>query len=181
MAVRRTLIRELVERLLHENGITGGAVDVKKIAASHDIDVIEDAVDDDLSGFLYRQTDGQKAIIGINSSHPPKRKRFTVAHELGHYFLHEGQAVHLDGERESFTLDRRDRVSTLGEDELEREANLFAAELLMPAKFLRAELQGKYVDLLDDDETLAELAERYDVSIQALTFRLNYLGRFLRF
>jgi Zn-dependent peptidase ImmA (M78 family) len=52
---------------------------------------------------------------------------------------------------------------------------LFAAELLMPAKFLREDLEGVELDLLEDDKFLADLAKKYTVSLQALTFRLTYL------
>ena len=63
-----------------------------------------------------------------------------------------------------------------GEDVEEREANLFAAELLMPAAFLKEDLLGKDVDLIGDSAFLQRLAKKYDVSVQALTFRLANLG-----
>ena len=64
----------------------------------------------------------------------------------------------------------------MGEDINEKEANYFAAELLMPAKFLRQELEGKRLDLFDDSGTLEKLAKKYKVSVQALTIRLTNLG-----
>ena len=51
----------------------------------------------------------------------------------------------------------------------------FAAELLMPAKFLREDVEGVELDLLGDDKFLLDLAKKYSVSLQALTFRLTYL------
>jgi Zn-dependent peptidase ImmA (M78 family) len=66
-------------------------------------------------------------------------------------------------------------ISSKGEDNDEREANLFAAELLMPAKFLREDLEGVELDLLGDSKFLTDLAKKYSVSLQALTFRLTYL------
>jgi Zn-dependent peptidase ImmA (M78 family) len=45
----------------------------------------------------------------------------------------------------------------------------------MPAKFLREDLQGVELDLLVDDKFLSDLAKKYSVSLQALTFRLTYL------
>ena len=70
----------------------------------------------------------------------------------------------------------RDSESAKGEDNDEKEANFFAAELLMPAAFLADDLQGRDLDLLDDDEFLHKLAKKYKVSVQALTFRLANLG-----
>jgi Zn-dependent peptidase ImmA (M78 family) len=46
----------------------------------------------------------------------------------------------------------------------------------MPAMFLEQDLQDKDLDLLGDSEFLEKLAKKYKVSIQALTFRLAYLG-----
>ena len=66
-------------------------------------------------------------------------------------------------------------MSARGEDDKEKEANLFAAELLMPAKFLRQKLEGKRLDLLDDSDFLEKLASKYKVSSQALSFRFSNL------
>ena len=55
------------------------------------------------------------------------------------------------------------------------EATRFAAELLMPTKLLREDLEGKELDLTAD-ETLRFLAKRYGVSAQALAIRLTGLG-----
>jgi len=62
-----------------------------------------------------------------------------------------------------------------GIDVEEKEANLFAAELLMPASFIEQDLANlETLDLLDD-EGLKILADKYKVSTTALTFRLAYL------
>jgi len=70
----------------------------------------------------------------------------------------------------------RDAESAKGEDNDEREANLFAAELLMPAKFLTEDVKSIDLDLLSDSTVLDSLATKYKVSGQALTFRLANLG-----
>ena len=176
MPVRRKQIREMVEQLLTKHRVGHGPVPVERIARSLGIGIKLDAVDDELSGFLVRNKDTGKAIIGANKSHHPNRLRFTIAHELGHFLLHQGELVHLDGEPASFTVDFRDRESRRGEDDNEKEANFFAAELLMPAKFLRHELEGKRLDLFSDSNVLEKLANKYKVSLQALTFRLTNLG-----
>jgi Zn-dependent peptidase ImmA (M78 family) len=177
MAVRRKQIRELVEKLLHQFNVTEGAVPVDRIVKSLGIEIKLDKVDDDLSGFLVREKkDQRRSIIGANKSHHPHRQRFTIAHELGHFLLHEGETVHLDQYRQAFTINLRNSQSAKGEDNDEREANLFAAELLMPAKFLLHDLQGRNLDLLGDTPFLERLARKYKVSEQALTFRLANLG-----
>jgi Zn-dependent peptidase ImmA (M78 family) len=166
----------MVEALLDKHDVLPGAVPIEKIAKSFGISLKIDAVDDDLSGFLYRDQKAKNVIIGANKSHHPNRQRFTIAHELGHYLLHEGELVHLDSDRGAFMLNLRDSISSKGEDNDEREANLFAAELLMPEKFLKQELEGKELDILGGSGFVHTLAKKYRVSTEALTFRLANLG-----
>ena len=67
-------------------------------------------------------------------------------------------------------------MSSQGTDLAEREANFFAASLLMPKEFLEADLENEdYVDLLDD-KFLRDLSRKYGVSTQALVNRLKNLG-----
>src|SRR5258708_15060820 len=176
MAVRRRHIRQQAEALLTKFKVGGGHVQVEEIARSLGIDIKLDKVDDDLSGFLVRDGKSKRTVIGANKSHHPHRRRFTIAHELGHYLLHKGQKVYLDENRGAFTVNLRNSESAKGEDPEEREANLFAAELLMPAKFLKQDLYEQDLDLLGDSDVLAKLAKKYEVSVQALTFRLANLG-----
>jgi Zn-dependent peptidase ImmA (M78 family) len=176
VGIRRKQIRALVEDLLDKQGVERGPVPVEAIARSMGIRITLDEVDDDLSGFLLRDKKNGRTVIGANGSHHKNRQRFTIAHELGHFLLHEGEVVHLDEELGSFTVDFRDRSSSKGEDISEKEANYFAAELLMPVKFIKRELDGKHFDLLSDSAILEHLAKKYKVSLQALTFRLTNLG-----
>jgi len=154
-------------------------VPVEKIADRYGIDVRTEAVDGDVSGFLIRQVGKPGAIIGINSNQSLKRRRFTLGHELAHFFLHNERGsdmVHVD-QSSRFFIKLRDADSSKGEDADEMEANFFAAELLMPAKFLEADIarHGGF-DLSEDDNTVSVLAERYGVSTQAMSYRLAYLG-----
>ena len=55
-------------------------------------------------------------------------------------------------------------------------ANYFAAEVLMPEKFLKQELEGAHFDLMGDSAALDKLAKKFKVSLLALTFRLINLG-----
>ncbi|MBH5373388.1 ImmA/IrrE family metallo-endopeptidase [Bradyrhizobium glycinis] len=176
MAVRRKLIRQQVEMLLSRHNVAHGPVPVDAIARALGIQIKLDKVDDTLSGFLVRDRKSNGAVIGANKSHHPHRQRFTIAHELGHFLLHEGQDVHLDENQGAFRVNLRSPESAKGEDTDEKEANLFAAELLMPAVFLEQDLHNSDFDLLGDGDVLEKLAKKYKVSVQALTFRLAYLG-----
>lgn len=156
-----------------EHRIRSAPVEVSEIARELGVEVQENPAEDDLSGFLYRDRNRNITVIGVNASQAPTRRNFTTAHELGHYLLHDFDDVHVDRQ---FKVWLRSEVSSQGTDEEEKEANLFAAELLMPAKFIERDIDEiGTIDLMDEG-VLKELAEKYGVSTQAMTFRLAYLG-----
>jgi Zn-dependent peptidase ImmA (M78 family) len=171
--VRRKHIRAVVEKLLSDNRIRSAPVSASDIASHLGVEVQLEAADDELSGFLYRNRNRDQAIIGVNALHHPNRQNFTTAHELGHFLLHEFDDIHVDRQ---FRVWLRSEASSQGTDLEEKEANLFAAELLMPEKFLVKDVQTiGTVDVLDED-VIKRIAEKYEVSTQAMTFRLAYLG-----
>jgi Zn-dependent peptidase ImmA (M78 family) len=76
-------------------------------------------------------------------------------------------------------MNLRSPASSTAEDVEEIEANAFASTLLMPESFLLADLRDIEVDT-EDPRELNALAKRYEVSTQAITFRLmnlHSLGR----
>ena len=171
--VRRKHIRTLVKHLLREHGARSAPVDVVRIAIALGVEVRETPAEDDLSGFLYRDRKRKRAVIGVNSDHHENRRNFTVAHELGHYLLHDFDDIHVD---RHFKVWLRSEASSQGTDIEEKEANLFAAEILMPAHLVAKDVERiGTIDLLDE-AVLQRLARKYRVSTQAMTFRLTYLG-----
>jgi Zn-dependent peptidase ImmA (M78 family) len=162
----------MVEALLNESGVVGAPIPVSQIAKAKGARIYVDALEGDLSGFLYR--DAAQAVIGVNTRHSPARQNFTIAHELGHLLLHDQEKLHVDHE---FRMRLRNDVSSQGTDEAEQEANFFAASLLMPKEFIDRDLVGEdYVDISDDDDFLRNLSRKYGVSAQALAIRLKALG-----
>ena len=174
MAIRRRRIRELVESLLLEARVTEAPVPVWDIARRKGARIAVDALEGDLSGFLFRGE--EMPVIGVNTHHAMVRQNFTVAHELGHFLLHDQDHERLHVDRAFPTVRLRSNRSSEGADDAEKEANLFAAELLMPAAFLRKDLAGRGELDLQDDQFLPSLARRYGVSVQALSYRLQNLG-----
>jgi Zn-dependent peptidase ImmA (M78 family) len=168
--IRHKLISETVAALINSYGITRPPVDVKGIAEAKGALVVEEPNDDDTSGFLFHSA-GSPPIIGVNANHHPNRKRFTVGHELGHLLLHTKEGVHVD----YAVLKMRDSRTKEGTDAEEIEANRFAAELLMPESFLRADINELGQICADDERTIAELARQYGVSNQAMAIRLSSL------
>jgi Zn-dependent peptidase ImmA (M78 family) len=177
MAVRRKLIRKLVTDLLSKNAITAPEVPVERIVGLLGAELRLEAAEPDLSGFLLRDVQRGRAVIGVNRSHAVVRRRFTIAHEIGHLLLHEGERVHVDRTDRVFKVMLRNAESSLGTNVEEQEANLFAAELLLPASFIERDLSGAAKSLdVEDEKEIKAMARRYGVSVLALTFRLAYLG-----
>ncbi len=162
-------IRRRVEELLV--GLDTPPVDVFAIARGLGAEIRALDLESDVSGILYR--DGGRKVIVVNAAHSKVRQRFTVSHEIGHLMLHKGDAVHVD---EGFRINLRDPRAATAEDVEEIEANAFAANLLMPADWLKADLGGETLDLQDEVE-IDRLAGRYGVSSQAIIFRLTSLFR----
>jgi len=108
----------------------------------------------------------------VNQSQAQSRQRFTIAHELGHALLHEGEELHVD---KDFRINFRDVVSSLATNVEEIESNTFAAWLLMPSRLLIRQIRSEHLDI-DDGEEVEKLAGRYQVSAQAMTYRLANLA-----
>lgn len=171
MAIRRSKIQAIVGGLLADNGVAKAPVPLERIAKACGVRIYVNSLEGDLSGFLYR--DKKEAVIGINTHHSSARQNFTLAHELAHFLLHDKEQFHVDRE---FRIRLRDDISSQGTDEAEREANFFAASLLMPREFIEKDLMVvESVDLFDDG-LLRNLARKYGVSTQALVNRLKNLG-----
>lgn len=113
------------------------------------------------SGVLNKLKDGNWAII-LNEKEAHTRKRFSIAHEIGHFLFHKGKPfVDAFNAGETFYRDG------IGDDKLEKEANFFAASLLMPSE------KVKEIWALSSDPF--EMARKFDVSEVSMTVRLKNL------
>lgn len=131
-------------------------VDPERLARNLGILVLSAEFSEQLSGVLVPETYGNETryLILVNSRHRRTRRRFSIAHELGHFFLHRGL-------QPAFTH--------LGKSQgrLEREADLFAAELLMPEGDVRLAAQLT---------NFSGLVRAFEVSAAAMRRRLTELG-----
>lgn len=160
------------EDILRQTRTLRVPVDVELVA--HRLDLQAEAVPlgENVSGLLV--VEKGHGIIGYNATQALVRQRFTIAHEIGHFVLHrrdDPSALFIDTH---YIVYRRDAQSSTGENRHEREANRFAATLLMPATLLQTEIQKQPFDF-GDDEMLAALATKFQVSTQAMSIRLSNL------
>jgi Zn-dependent peptidase ImmA (M78 family) len=168
LRVRYSRIQREVETLHSRYSVNCPPVDVAGIAERAGAAISYERLEDDLSGFFVRGK--TNFVIGVNKWHPDTRQRFTIAHELGHYFLHDFDDVHVD---RAFRF--RSPISAKAVDIEEIEANTFAAWILIPERMLLSDIRSSGIDLQDDDR-IQELAVRYAVSQQSMSFRILNLA-----
>lgn len=166
--------RRKAEQLVAHLNITFPPVDAKGIAKTLGLPVVASDLGEDVSGLLI--SDGDDSCIAVRKSDPLVRRRFTIAHEIGHFLLQhqfeKGEHVHVD--RGNF-ISKRGLRSAAGIDPKEIEANHFAANLLMPAVLLRQAISQLGGGVLLDQH-VQQLADMFQVSEQAMTIRLDTLG-----
>ena len=141
--------RTIARKILKDTKITEAPVSlwrvIKHLQSSSDLSVMPYGFGDKVSGMLVMVD--ESATIGYNNSQHWHRRRFTIAHEIGHLIM--GHTC-------------SDNFS----DYREKEANEFAAELLMPLAVLKKDFKQIGV--------LKTLAERYIVSEEAMCRHLMY-------
>ena len=162
---RRAHIRTEAESLLDRCG--AGRIDfavLMRICRDEGIELL-DADLRDITGALRRT--GERWRLYLNRGDAPARRLFTLAHALGHYVLHARSG-------RSFVESRFTRSESAGVDEgaAEREANEFAACLVMPAVMIHAQLASHP----PTEGQILDLAGRFGVSPLAVAHRLSTLG-----
>jgi len=150
---RSRIIRALARRLATDLSLEI-PVDVVQVCSSHKLEIEYRSLSEATDSMLLLDL----RVIVVHSGSPATRKRFSIAHELGHYFLHSSEAV----------LDSADLTPGELLKIKEREADIFAAELLMPKDLMRKTVQSQ-------KWTIEALARHAAVSPEALWYQLKDL------
>lgn len=167
---RFALAKQEADRLLAKASIRKPSVDVDFLATEVcKVELRAAPFDGDMDGALIREP-RQTPIVAVNTTLSPERRRFTIAHELGHLILHS-DAYHVDTK-----IFLRNSLSSTAESAIEVEANQFAAHLLVP-DWMLSESIDEYGSL-DIEDLATNLAPRYGVSLQAMTLRLGKLLKY---
>lgn len=167
---KREIIEALVESIRFEQSIPCPIENINSLVASlgGELSFTNDPLL--MNGRIYKLSneEGCKFRIEINSTASENRKNFTVAHELGHLFMHMGYIYKPE------TWARQevgDYYQRFGFSEKEYEANEFAAALLMPEVEL-----SDYLESLEGTEVnLSEVANHFNVSTIAAFNRCKFL------
>lgn len=130
--------------------------------AGSPVDKVDGQVLDGFEGMLAANKTRSKWLILYNNAGSSEgRKRFTIAHEFGHYLLHRHQQDRFEcGDDDIETGDGNER-------DIETEADLFASTLLMPLDDFRRQVDGHPVSF----DLLGHCADRYGVSLTAAALR----------
>jgi Zn-dependent peptidase ImmA (M78 family) len=159
--------------ILKEFSLKTIPIPIEQVAKHRGVKVMPYDLGQNISGVLI--IENGKGIIGYNQKESKVRRRFTIAHELGHFELHKNQN-HLFVDKDYKILFRH--IPTLQSETSqlhEIEANSFAAALLMPETFLLEEISKIDFDL-GSEKAIKELAKKFDVSSTAMSYRLANLN-----
>jgi hypothetical protein len=166
--IREREIIQCAADVIRDNGFTSLPVDPRKIATNAKVELMPWNPDKlGVSGFLMRV--GEDFGIGYSTAiRNDGFTNFTIAHELGHYFL-SGHVEAVIGYGEGIHYSASGFVSN---DKHEREADLFAAELLMPQSLFKSALQ----QVGSGFKAIQALAEMAGTSIVATAIRFAKLA-----
>jgi len=146
---RKKDAKKLAQKLLKDFRYTNGSVNLKEVITflqqKYLLYVTGERISNKLDGMLaqFTEEDGTSFyVLNFNPDSPWVRRRFTIAHEIGHLLL---------------------KTLCNGNDaaEIEQEAHIFAAELLLPKKFFKEQFI-KHGDV-------KKLSEIFKVSSEAIT------------
>lgn len=114
---------------------------------------------DEISGLIKQDKTAPNGYgIFVNKNHAPTRRRFTIAHEIAHYVLHEDKI----GDGISDDMLYRSNLS----NRIEAQANQLAADILMPWSLLSDELNPP-------EASVSSLSKKFEVSESAMSIRLG--------
>ena len=168
MQLTKSSIEEIATNTLHQHGLHSIPVDLIALANRLGIKVNNAKFSElNLAALLSKR--GSNVWILLDEACHPHRKRFSIAHELGHYFLHlQSDGEMIDRDTNFFRVNEYGSDETAQEGLKEIEANQFAAALLMPGRLIRQSWQDSF--------SISELARLFQVSEEAMGYRIASLG-----
>jgi|GEM_PF-1203411 len=159
------LAKETALSVLRDNFVQSPPVKILQIASNYGL-VVKDAdfgqdFDRRVSGFI----DPKNKIIYLNSQDPDNRKAFTIAYHLGHWLMHKNALLENPNK---YAILHKAPLGSDSADLLEKKANFFAAELLVPKALLE--------DYIEED--INTITKIFGVSAEVIGYRIqNEYGR----
>lgn len=138
-------------------------VPLGRIAREFGIKVFTSPLEQGVSGQIAKE--GDDFVIRVNKYESRQRQRFTLAHELAHFFLHR-DIIEKKGSIQDSILYRSGNS-----DVVEYEANSLAAEIVMPDEKIKVDLD--YLRKHMEEEIFDMIASKWEVSNYALRVKLT--------
>ncbi len=165
----KVLVNEMADAVRNIYSINIPITNIDQVVETIGGKVIEDPSIDGFSDGRIRKTDENSFEIAVSPFQNEERKNFTIAHELGHLFLHMGFKTNSD----RWNSQNGIAYYRSGNSELEYQSNEFAAAFLMPQNDYKQIMEkytcGNLVNTL-------EIAKYFHVSIDAAANRGKWLG-----
>ncbi len=146
----------------------GLPIDPIFIAQRLGVHVYSMALKPEVDGMLKFDKVGEPPVIFIPNDASKNRRRFSVAHELGHFIAQLRMEPSGSTKVPKTDVFYRDPDSRTAKNPLEVFSNQFAAALLMPENYVRA--------LVTEGKSDLSLARYFEVSLEAISHRLKNLG-----
>lgn len=145
-----------------------GKVDILTLAKSVGLDVFGKHTNDDFNACIEFDDKNNKFYLYVNTNHPINRIRFSIAHELAHFILHENEIRHKK------RIDRKNGGSL--DSAKEKEADVFAAEILMPQEAIEDCLNKyEFTNKTLNESIIVNIASKFKVSLMVAILRLKSL------
>lgn len=165
----RELINDMTQEIIRIYKIDIPIYDIDRVVNIMEGEVIENPSIDSFSDGKVMKTGSNSFRIEVSPFQTRERRNFTIAHELGHLFLHMGFQTN----EEIWNQQGYISYYRNGNSELEYQANEFAAALLMPKnEYIRIMYENTNGNLVNTPE----IAKYFNVSVDAASNRGKWLG-----
>ncbi len=155
--IRIGFSREMARSVLKRYEVSIPPVSPENIASAEGLEVrVINTWPSRIDGLLLRES----RLVGVNGNHSRLRRRFSLAHELGHWFLRHESSL----DENEVTIDNPPAEDGDRYRAQEGEANEFAGELLAPLHMLK--------DALKKTKDAEALGKLFDISVDALWVRI---------
>lgn len=170
-STERNYINQIASKLISALHIEIPIVNLEDVVSQLGGIIVENKSLNDAYDGTIKKTGESSFEIAISPYQSAKRKKFTIAHELGHLFLHMGYLLDPD----LWNVQDEKIYRRFGTNEEEYQANEFAAALLMP----REEFEKTVSELAEGNRIdVQQVANHFMVSVSAAKNRGYFLGLF---
>lgn len=163
----------IADEIVRQNPTMQFPVPLEELSHLAGIESIKELDSDGFAGMLVTNAEKSRGAIFVKTGTNPRRRRFTVGHELGHFLLPWHKQERFECKPADVGVSSSSATSTERMPTIEVEANAFAAELLMPRRHFK-----QILDTLGEPELehIVELSSKFDVSVEATIWRYKALS-----